>query len=59
MKMSLDNWEGNLPFILEIFKNEVDVNMKDRYYENLKEKVLKGDYENNLIPKDLLIELKK
>jgi hypothetical protein len=44
--------------MLEIFKNEVDINMKDIDYKNLKEKVLKRDYENNLIPEDLLTKIK-
>jgi hypothetical protein len=40
MKISLVNWEGDLPYILQIFKNEVDINMKKEDYEKLREKIL-------------------
>lgn len=58
MKMSADKWEGKLPFILEIFENDIKSKMSENDFEKLKQKILTPDFENNLIPKDILDKLR-
>jgi hypothetical protein len=58
MKMAYDKWEWDLPFILEIFENEINSRITKDDFEKLRQKILTPDFENNLIPKKLLEELK-
>lgn len=59
MKMSLEKFNWELPFILKIFKNEVDSKMTKNDYENLKSKIFNWHFEETIIPNELLLLLKK
>lgn len=59
MKMSLEKFNWKLPFILEIFKNEVDSKMSESDYISLENKIFKWYFEETMIPNDLLSLLKK
>ncbi|MDD5770597.1 MAG: hypothetical protein PHE25_06510 [Candidatus Gracilibacteria bacterium] len=59
MKMILDKWKGKLPYILEIFKNEVYNKMTKSDFEKLKQKILTADFESNMVEKELLEKLEK
>lgn len=59
MKMAYDNWQWDLPFILEIFRNEIYSKMSKSDFEKIEKKVLNPDYSENLIPKDLIKKLKE
>lgn len=52
MKMALNKFD-KLPFILKIFEREVDSKMSIEEYDNLKNKILTLDFEENLIPEEL------
>ena len=58
MKMAYDKWEGKNPFILEIFKNQIHSNMSENDFEKLKSKLMTPNFEENIIPNNLLEELK-
>lgn len=58
MKLTFDKWKWDLPFILEIFKNEINSKMTKNDFEKLKQKILTPDFNQNMIPKELLKELK-
>ncbi len=59
MKMALEKWEGNLPFILEIFQKEINSKMTKDDFEEIRKKVLIPDFKENLIPENLLKDLEK
>lgn len=59
MKLSLENWQWSIPYILEIFRNEIDSQMNWDKYTILKEKIMIPNFSENLIPQNLLKELKK
>ncbi len=59
MKMAYEKWEWKKPFILEIFQNELHSHMTREKYEILERKIFIPDYEENIIPQDLLQEFKK
>lgn len=59
MKMSLKNWQWELPYILKIFSNEIDSNMTEKDYKKLEEKILNWHFLENLICEDLIEMLKK
>lgn len=58
MKLAYDNWQWKLPFILDIFSHEINSKMSVSDFELLKQKILNPDYDNNLIPNDLINQLK-
>lgn len=58
MKLAYDNWQWKLPFILDIFSHEINSKMSDKDFELLKQKTLIPNYDNNLIPNDLINQLK-
>lgn len=58
MKMAFEKWEGKVPFILEIFWNEIYSKMSDDDFKKLQEKLLKADFKENLIPQDLIKNIK-
>lgn len=59
MKMAYDKWEWDLPFILEIFKNEIKTKITASEFDELTKKILTPDYENNCIPEEILNNFKK
>ncbi len=58
MKMAFEKWEGKIPFILEIFQKEINSKMREVDFEKLQEKLLKADFKENLIPQDLIKNIK-
>lgn len=58
MKMAYERWQGKIPFVLEIFKNQIHSNMSESDFERLKTKLMLPNFEENIIPKNLLEELK-
>jgi hypothetical protein len=59
MKMSLEKFEWKIPFILKIFKKEIDDKMTQEDYKKLEEKILNWHFQENLINSDLVELLKK
>jgi len=59
MKLAYDNWEWKIPFILEIFRNEIYSKMSDSDFEKISKKVLTPDFKKTFIPKDLEKKIKK
>lgn len=53
MKMALQKWEGDVPYILKIFQKEVDVFLSQAAYKTLQENILLWDFSSTNIPQDL------
>jgi len=59
MKLASEKWIWKLPYILQIFKNEIDSKMNENDFELLKQKILIPNFKNNIIENEILEELKK
>ncbi len=59
MNKALEKFPKKLPFILEIFQKEVQSKMSLEDFENIRKKVLIADFDNQIIPENLIKELKK
>lgn len=53
MKKSVENWSGELPFILQIFQKEVLPTLTQDDFERLENQIMKWDFENDRVPKNL------